>query len=130
MHEQGARYSPIRWEDRWFRGEDKPIRFKVTNADDVTIPDFTGWTFGWFLREEIKDPNPIITKTGSSVTVVSGPDPDDPETNIDLVQVQIDRTDTDDIKPGQYVHALAKTNAGDWKVLAEGEAVLRASAGG
>jgi hypothetical protein len=130
MRDQGARYSPIRWEDRWFRGEDKKLRFKVTLEDDVTVPNFVGWQFGWFLREEIKDPDPVITKTGAAITIVSGPDPDDPDTNINLVEVQIDRADTDDIKPGQYVHALARTDSGDWAVLAEGEAVLRASAGG
>lgn len=130
MRDQGARYSPIRWEDRWFRGEDKKLRFKVTLEDDVTVPSFTGWQFAWFLREEIKDPDPIINKSGASISVVSGPDPDNPATTIQMVEVSIARTDTDDIKPGQYVHALARTDSGDWAVLAEGEAVLRASAGG
>lgn len=135
MRDQGARYSPIRWEDRWFRGEDKRLRFKVTLEDDVTVPSFTGWQFAWYLREEIKDTDPIITKTSqgpnpNDVAVVSGPDPDDPETTIQMVEVSINRADTDDIKPGQYVHALARTDTGDWAVLAEGEAVLRASAGG
>jgi hypothetical protein len=130
MADQGAQYSPIRWEDRWFRGEDKKLRFKVTLADDVTIPDFTGWEFEWFLREEIKDPDAILTKADPSIEVVTGPDPDDPDTQIEMVQVNIDRADTDDIKPGRYVHALARTDTGEWAVLAEGEAVLRASAGG
>jgi hypothetical protein len=131
--DQGARYSPIRWEDRWFRGEDKRLRFKVT-LPDGTVPDMDGWTFGWFLREEVKDPDPILVKSAGDVTVIVGPDPEwdqaPPPPNIDLVNVTIPSADTASLLTGTYYHALVRTDAGNRAVLAEGEAVLRASAGG
>ena len=130
--DQGARYSPIRWDDAWFRGEDKRLRFKITLADG-TVPDFSGWSFHWFLREEARDPDPILDLSGAAIEVVSAEDPDDHSVTpalIDMVQVNIARTDTDDLKPGQYVHALVRTDSGEWAVVSEGEAILRTSAGG
>jgi hypothetical protein len=130
--DQGARYSPIRWDDQWFRGEDKRLRFKVTLADG-TIPDFTGWTFHWFLRQEVKDADPILDKAGTAIQIVSADDPDDPApipAAIDMVQVDIARADTETLAVGQYVHALVRTDTGEWAVVSEGEAILRPSAGG
>jgi len=99
LTEQGARYSPIRLEDRWFRGEDKKLIFKVTDETDA-VPSFAGWTFGWFLRDRLKDTDVVLEVLNADIDIVNGPDPDDPLVMIDMVKVPITGADTLDLRVG------------------------------
>jgi hypothetical protein len=127
--EQGAAYAPIRWEDRWFRGEDRKLLFLVLDDAGLIPVDLATWDFLWALLEEAGDAPLLSLTSPTQISVVSAPDPRDPlGPNVDQVQVSIARADTQDLLWGEYWHALIRTDTGDWRHIAEGEAFLRPGA--
>jgi len=127
--EQGGRYSPIRYEDGFFVGEDKHLLFKVTEDDDVTVPDdLDTWTFVWVLKQNIRQDEAVVEVDSDGITIVDDTDPDAPYETIEMVRVIVPRDSTIDLREGTYHHALARVDVNAWSVLAHGEAVLRYAA--
>jgi hypothetical protein len=113
-----AKYDPITEADGWFTGEDKALQFTVYEEDGVTPQDITGYSLVWQLRVARDSPAAVLSKTdGSGIAIVNGP--------AGRCDVDVDRTDTDDLEPGSYYHQLARDDTGAHTVLTYGEAVLQ-----
>ena len=112
----GAAYAAITESDNWFVGDDFTLRFTVRDEETEAIIDVTGWDFSWQLRADPNEDDPaILTKTNPAFR-------DDPN---GIVEIDIPRTDTENLRPGKYHHALARTNSGSYWHLSEGPATLR-----
>ena len=106
--------------DRWFKGEDKIIRYTVVDSAGAAV-DVAGYTAEWVLRLGPDGPTAIITKTtgGSGITL---PAP----TTDGIIEVAIDDIDTDNLTASDNYHkTLKRTNSGNEGVLADGFAVLQ-----
>ncbi len=106
----------------WYWGEDRVFQFVVKDDNGVAV-NITGWTFKWELRTLDTDAVAKLTKTTANagcviVDAVNG-----------KMEVRIAKADTDPsggtpLVTGQYRHALSRTDAGVWDVLAIGSATL------
>jgi hypothetical protein len=107
--------------DDWFQGEDRVFQFTVKDKLGAIV-NITGWTFSWEVRTYAAAGTSTLTKTsaGGGVVITDAPN--------GQVEVRIVRADTQAIAPADYQHALARTNAGAWTVLADGLARLSAAA--
>lgn len=104
----------------WFIGADLTLRFTVyADAEHTACVDVSTYTLQYVLRKHNKDADPaLISKTvGSGITVTGAFHPD-PATNAQVVLVAIADVDTDDLKEGDYQHALKRQDAGVETVLA------------
>src|SRR6188472_2322723 len=113
----GAATAPITEQMNWFVGEDRVWRFRVRDENNAVPTGMAGWTYTWFLRERAESPNAILTKPGTVADALLG-----------LVDVTILRSDTLNLAPGRYHHALARTDSGTYWVLSESYAVLQYAA--
>lgn len=118
--------------DRLRIGDDRPLWFKVTLADDVTVPsDLASWDFEWALRTSHDDESlvPVLDKVSPAITVISVPDPfyegSGVAPAVNVVQVPLLRTDYPvGMREGTYWQSLARTDTGSHLTLAEGWAEI------
>ena len=103
----------------WFIGKDFQLRFTVfTDSTLATCLDVSAYALQYVLRKGNEDPSPpIISKTSGSGIAVTGVFNATPASNTQRVVVTIDDTDTDDVRAGEYQHALARTDSGNETVL-------------
>lgn len=102
--------------DGWFIGEDKVLTF--TDEDGT---DMSSWSITYELKRSQFHSTALVTKTvGSGITIGDGA-----ATN-DRATVAIADSDTEDNVPsgGTYYHQLRRTDAGNEKILARGDAVI------
>ena len=112
-----------------FQGEDKQLKFLVTDSAGVPINLTSGgYTLAWFLFTQAGPSGvKLLTKSGASITVANGNGTNDAAT------VAIADTDTIDtggvvvIEAATLWHELWKVNEGDEQMLAFGDFVLRPS---
>lgn len=106
--------------------------FTIYNATETAIVDVSTWSLSWIVKTHPQDADAsaLITKTTSSGITISGTYNSVPSTNTQVVNVDIDDTDTTSIKPGLYVWELKRTNDGNETVLAHGRIAILASAHG
>jgi len=110
----------------WFVGEDKTIAFHVKDASGVPV-NIATWDMEWALKANPDSVALLSKETGGDGITVTGAYNVDPVTNTQRAVVTIDDGDTEDIDPGEYIHALKKTN--DPKsVLADGTVTLKQAA--
>lgn len=104
----------------WFIGADITLRFTVyADAGHTACVDASLYTLQYVLRKGNSDDDPaLITKTtGAGTITVTGVFNSVPATNTQRVLVSITDTDTDDLRPGSYMHALKRTDDGNETVL-------------
>jgi hypothetical protein len=122
--------SPITIDAGWFVGEDKTFTFTIyvpgttqaqIDAGTAVAQNMTGWTLVWNVRlTRYAGGNPLLSKVPQLL----------PQSGATLGQctVAVARSDTVAMKAGTYSHALARTNAGNYDVVSQGDAVLRKAA--
>lgn len=131
--------SPISYDMGVFAGQDTVLDFVIyvrgttqaqVDADQITPnaairEDLTGWTLAWKMRLGRSHPLAILEKDssgGGGITV----DPDQvAAATKGVAHVSIDRTDLEDHVGGTYFHGLARTNTGDYDVVADGSIRIR-----
>ena len=114
--------APVRLEDELFAGEDKVLRFLVTEADGVTKQNITGWQVQYDLRKHARDAEALVTKnTGSGIQLL------DPDATgfVHVCDVTLAAADTVDLERGSYWHALWRTDVPDHAVLSFGKVALQ-----
>ncbi len=115
-----SKTAPITVDDHWFIGEDRTLRFSVTDAVGLPL-SISGWTLEWVLRERPWGAQALVTKTtGAGITITDAPN--------GVCEVALADDDTIALAPGAYFHTLRRTNAGFETVLAFGDAVLQQAA--
>jgi hypothetical protein len=113
----------IAFDDNWFVGEDKKIRFVVyvdghgPDDPDPEVENVTGWTIDWVVK--------VRTSSVAETFRIAAVALDAPH---GLVELTIPRNTTKDLKPGTYSHSLVRKDAGFYSELAFGPAVLRKGA--
>lgn len=124
--------------DQVFYDTDRLLRYTIYQggstaaeiAAGTAIPeDVTGWALTWVLKKKVDGAALIEKATSGSGIVISGVYDADPSVNTQRVEVTIDDTDTYDpdaspeieIRPGDYVYALKRTDAGGETILAYGK---------
>ena len=126
--------SSITAEEEFFIGEDKFLSYTVTEDDEVTPQDVTGWALSWYLKKRATDADADakLTKTTVSGITISGVYNADPALNTQRVVVAIADTDTgaagspaEALPAGSYRMELKRTDAGSETVLSFGQCVLR-----
>lgn len=101
-------------------GEQKTIRFTVTDNSGVNVADFTGWAVAWFLLASATVNGTIAELTASAkLTKTSGAG------DIDLsvppfVDVNIDAADTASFTAGTYFFECWRTDTGNERRLSYG----------
>ncbi len=124
-----AREQHIGASDEWFIGEDKVFAFEIYSADKATIEDVSGWALAWVLRQQGESDAVRLTKTTGAATItITGSFNATPATNTQRVNVIIADTDTDNLQPGTYLHALKRTTDGSETILSYGTATLKKAA--
>lgn len=109
--------SHIALSDNFFIGEEKDLKFSIVDAAGVAL-DVSSYTLKWVMG--VEGQTPLIDISGGKITFE-----DDAGTN-DRVIVEVDRSVTVDLKPGNpYKHALRRTDAGLEQVLSFGDCYLR-----
>src|SRR5512138_1333276 len=104
----------------WFIGTDLTLRFTAyTDATKTTCVDVATYALQYVLRKGNSDADPaLITKTTAGGTItVTGVFDATPATNLQRILVSILDTDTDSLRPGEYQHALKRTDAGNETIL-------------
>src|SRR5262245_14058868 len=104
----------------WFIGSDITLRFTVyTDADHTACVNVSTYAMEYVLRKGNSDQDPaLVTKSTSGGTItVTGVFNSVPATNTQRVLVSILDTDTDDLRPGEYQHALKRTDDGNETVM-------------
>lgn len=104
----------------WFIGADITLRFTVyADASHTTCVDVATYGLQYVLRKGNSDDDPaLISKTtGAGTITVTGVFNSVPATNTQRVLVSIVDTDTDGLRPGEYMHALKRTDDGNETVL-------------
>lgn len=113
----------------WFIGEDKTLSFEVYDSTGVTMQDVTGWAIQWVLRKMLDDDAIQLNKaTGGSGISITGTYNSDRATNTQRVVVTVADTDTDNMQPGLYHHALKRTTDTAETVLSYGTVHLKKAA--
>lgn len=113
----------------WFIGEDKTLPFEIYTSDEATIQDVSGWAMTWVLRRIGESNAIVITKTtGGSTITITGVFNAVPTTNTQRTNVLILDTDTDNLQPGTYEHALKRTTSGSETILSYGTVELKKAA--
>ena len=115
-------YAPITADADWFVGEDVDFDFLVRNPDGTPAPVDGTWTFEWAVRVTPDAAAAALTIGNDRITRSNAGD--EPH----RVRVRVLRADTINLRPGEYVHALRRTNANASAVVSHGPAVLKAAA--
>lgn len=115
----GAIESPIRESEHWYIGEDRTLRYPVTESDGSTAQTMTGWSLTWELLDRRGGTAVISKATGSGIVI------GDHNGTDDRAVVTILAADSEDLEPGTYWYVLRRTNSGNAAVLAFGDAVLQ-----
>ena len=119
----------------WYSGEDREFAFgPFTDADGAQL-DVADEDFSWVVRRTYVDhlgttrmaAAVTLTKTTDSGITIEGAFNEVEASNTQRVVVRVNRADTLDVPVGDYVHELAKTTTGEWKVFAGGTAPLTAA---
>ena len=100
-------------------GEDKVVRYTVTDDAGVTIDDFTGWTFAWFLLSSLSSNGTIAQLTAAAKvtkTTGSGIDSSTPP----YVDVTLAAADTAALNSGNYGAEIWRTDTGNVRRLSYG----------
>lgn len=87
-----------------FRGEDKPITFTVTPAEDIT-----GWSLTFTVARRADSTTKLLTKSCTLVTPASG-----------IFKATLVPADTAGIAPGAYFWDVTRTNTGSVTVVGYG----------
>ena len=123
-------------DDDFFTGEDKTLRFAITDVAGAPI-DVSAWTLEWSLRLKPGDADPPVLKKTSAPTdgiTVSGTFDSDPNVNTQRVLVAIAKADTASIDAGDargaatrrtFAYALKRTDDGSGTVLTFGTLAMR-----
>lgn len=118
-----AIHAPITSADEWFIGEDKTIDIDVNQTDGTTAQNMTGWALTWELLDQAGG-TVLLTKTTALGEIAIG----DGDATGDRASVTIDAADTAVASlpdgPGDYYHALRRTESGSGALLAYGGAAL------
>lgn len=116
--------------DLWFAGEDKQLEFEVLQSDGATPQDVTGWTFEWSVRRRSWDADPpTLQKTSAAGGItITGAFNAVRTSNTQRVVVTVADTDTENLDPLDYAHALKRIDAGSETVLAYGDFTLLSAA--
>lgn len=112
-----AKAAPILKADGFYIGEDKTLRFAVTDGAGAPQP-LTGWALEWILRAR-PGGAVLVTKTTGAGGITL---PDAPG---GIAEVQVPAADTVNRQPGTYHHTLRRTGSGVAQVLATGAVVLQ-----
>jgi hypothetical protein len=117
----------------WYSGEDREFAFGPFADEDGAQIDVADEDFSWVLRRAYTDhlgtsrvsPTIALTKaTGGSGITIEGVFNVVEAQNTQRVVVRIERADTISLAIADYLHELAKTTTGAWKVFAVGTAPL------
>ena len=97
--------------DDWFAGEDKTLKVKFFEDDDVTLRDATGMNFIFTLAD---DPEGTVLFTKSSPTniTVTGVFDEDPGLNTQFINVSISADDTKDISKQKLYYSVRRSDPG------------------
>lgn len=117
------RYSPITKDDGWFIGEHKVLQFVIYQEDETTVEDISTFHLKWEMRIDEQEPVALIAKTSATdggVNITDGQG--------GTCQVVIEATDTENLDPGTFAHALMRTDEDEETVLSYGPAVLQLAA--
>lgn len=127
--------------DQVFYGTDRLLRYTVYQGNPsaaeisggTAVPqNISGWTLEWVLRKKASSEELLIQKaTGDGIDIV-GVYNADPLVNTQRAEVLLSDTDTYDptaappvsVKPGTYVYALKRMDAGEETILAYGAFTL------
>ena len=108
-------------DDDFFLGENKRLVHVTYQQDKRTVQDISNWALSWMLKASLDDDDEdaLLVKTSSSggialTTPTSG-----------VSTITIDATDTEDLTPGTYYHAVKRTDGGNKTVLSHGRIVLK-----
>jgi hypothetical protein len=121
----------------WYSGEDREFAFGPFSDDDGAQIDVAGEDFSWVLRRSFEDhlgttrletALAMPAKTTADDITIEGVFDEVEASNTQRVVVRVNRADTISLAIGDYVHELAKTTAGEWKVFAGGTAPLTGAA--
>ncbi len=123
-----AREQHIGASEDWFIGEDKVLEFEIYGDDDVTLEDVATWAFRWVLRKQGESDAIVISKTTDDDITITGTFDPDPLVNTQKVEVAIEDTDTVNLQPGVYAHALKRTDDGQATINSYGKATLKKAA--
>lgn len=108
---------------QYFTGEAKNLKFVVSQDDDVTPQNITGWSLSWMVKEvgdNIPDSDALITKTtaGGGITLTT------PSSGI--CTVTLAAADIVGIKANMsYRHELKRVDASAPTVLSQGLFILQ-----
>jgi hypothetical protein len=109
----------------WYWGEDRVFQYTITDAGAQV--NITGWAIKWELRANEDDSVALLVKsTGNGGIVLTNP-------TAGVLEVRIAKADTDpagsvELPPGTYKYGLARTDSGQWNVMAVGQATLSKAA--
>lgn len=136
-----ARISPITKNYSFDIGENRTLRFVLTDDHDQVPPTVTNHTdtFVWVMRQEPGDSLIVISKATAGAGIVFSDNIPDPRVemglvaapglgNITVVDVFIDPADTTVLPEGRYYHTLRRTNTGRVLDCAKGYVDLSYSA--
>lgn len=98
--------------DYWFAGEDKSLKFTITNEAGA-IQNITGWTIAWRLTRLPEDSTPLLTKPPATRDDANG-----------IVTISVPATDTSTLSSGNYHHTLVRTDSSNIAVLSFGRVIL------
>jgi hypothetical protein len=122
-----AKLAAVTAANTFFAGEDKTLVFEVTNAAGLP-EDVDGWAMEWVLRKPKpgvdisldQGPEVLRKDTATAGVVVVGVFNAAKAQNTQRIEVRLVDTDTAELKAGDYVHSLKRTDEGEETVLAYG----------
>ena len=116
--------APITAADQLWIGEDKTLRIDVKQTDGTTAQTMTGWALTWELLDRSGGEVLLTKTTGAGEIAIGNGDGTD-----DRASVTIDDVDTEEASlpdgPGNYYHALRRTDAGSEALLSYGGVLLQ-----
>lgn len=122
-------------ETGFFVGTKKTIEFEVlqdlpgVRLADLPPEDVSGRQFKWEVRDGVTATSALISKvTGGGGVTITGVYNASRASNTQRVSVTVSAADTESLSPGQYSHALKRTDTGNEDIVSEGDFVLRQSA--
>lgn len=98
---------------KWFTGAKKVIGFAIDTEDDTA-----DWTLLWALRKSPTEDEALIEIITGDQLVGDG----------STVTLTVAAADTEDLEPGEYAHALKRTDTDEETILTYGDATLMQAA--
>lgn len=100
-----------------FLGEDKILRFTITEDDDVTPVPITGWDLAWVVRQR---PGMGTQGSGEIIYIENGPNLAITDGPNGVLEIYLARNFTLGLPPGGYHHTLWRTDPSNEQVLSYG----------